>query len=414
MRPELRRLCCWAILWVVVAGCSSESSTAVGVVQSSTTAASTSPTTTSSTTATDSVTTAAPPSSGQPTPTIAPDRVELVLVEIAEVSAPVAFVQQPGSAELFVAEKAGRVRNLSTDSVVLDISGEVSSGNEQGLLGMTFSPEGLHLFVNFTDRAGDTLVRRYDVDGSTVDAGSIVDVIAVDQPRSNHNGGHLVFGPDQYLYIGLGDGGGGGDPSENGQNPNTLLGSMLRIIPTDDGYEIPPDNPFAQGGDGSPEVFMWGLRNPWRYSFDPENGDLWIADVGQDRFEEIDVLRAADGGGNGANLGWNDLEGYETYRGGSAPEGHIPPRAAYAQTEGRCSVTGGEVYRGAAIPSLVGTYVFGDFCTGEIFGVSASGNATAFELNIDHVSELSSFASDSAGELYAISLGGTIFRIDAA
>jgi glucose/arabinose dehydrogenase len=411
VRPARLRGWWGAILLVVVAACSSGTRTDADVAPPTTAASISS---LSDESVVTGPTTGAPTTSLPPGPTIAADQVELALVQIAEVSSPVAFVQRPGSAELFVAEKAGRVRNLSTNTVVLDIAGEVSTGNEQGLLGMAFSPEGGQLFVNFTDRSRDTVVRRYDVDGSTVDAGSIVDVIRVDQLRSNHNGGHLVFGPDHYLYIGLGDGGGGGDPGENGQNPNTLLGSMLRIIPTDDGYDIPPDNPFAGGGDGAPEVFMWGLRNPWRYSFDPDNGDLWIGDVGQDRFEEVDVVRAAEGGGNGANLGWNELEGSEPYRGGSAPDGHTQPRVAYAQTDGRCSVTGGEVYRGAAIPSLVGTYVFGDFCTGEIFGVAASGDATMFELDIDHVSELSSFATDSAGELYAISLGGTIFRVDAA
>lgn len=418
MRRILLLVC--VVSGLVLAGCSSDtaSDTPTGSDSSPATgpASSTAPTSTdSSTTKTDTpATTEVPTTQPAPTTTSPPSTVpleslELQLEPIAQLDRPVAFAQRPGTTDLFVAEKGGQVQNISTEAEVLDVSAEVSSGNEQGLLGMAFSPDGAQLFINFTDRSGNTIVRWYGMDGATVDATSAVDIIEVDQERANHNGGNLAFGPDGYLYIGLGDGGGGGDPGSNGQNPRTLLGSMLRIEPTDDGYSIPADNPFADGADGAPEVFMWGLRNPWRYSFDAANGDLWIGDVGQDRFEEVDVVRA--GAQSGANLGWNQLEGFEPYRDGFAPVDSTPPIAAYAQAGGRCSVTGGAVYRGSEVPSLVGTYVFGDYCTGEILGLDAEGDGTIVPLLIDRVDQLASFGVDAAGELYPVSLGGTVYRV---
>ncbi|MCB0995791.1 MAG: PQQ-dependent sugar dehydrogenase, partial [Acidimicrobiales bacterium] len=229
----------------------------------------------------------------------------LRLVPVGEVATPVAMANRAGSASLWIAEKRGVVRRLDetgADPVpVLDLSTRVSGGNEQGLLGLTFSPDGSRLYVDFTDTTGATNVVEYTMSGDIAGTETERTLLVVDQPAANHNAGALAFGPDGYLYVTLGDGGGGGDPFATGQDPGTLLGSILRLDPLADvaPYGIPPDNPFIDGG-GRPEVFLYGVRNPWRISFDRSTGDLWIADVGQGDIEEIDVAYAADGGGLGA------------------------------------------------------------------------------------------------------------------
>ena len=371
---------------------------------------------TTSLTPTTSNESSAPPETATTDPAEPPvplDRLRLDLEVVAELNRPVGLAPRPDSDALFAVEQRGRLVSVGTDgsiTTILDISDEVSGGNEQGLLGLAFSTEG-ELYVNFTDRSGATVVDRLLLDGEVVEGRERI--MRVEQMRSNHNGGHLAFGPDGYLYIGLGDGGGGGDPGDHGQNPATLLGSMLRIDVSagGEGYVIPPDHPLADGRLGAPEAFAIGLRNPWRYSFDPANGDLWIADVGQDRYEEVTLLRASSGGGNGANLGWNEMEGAEPYRAGSPPEGHVAPIAAYAQQAGRCSVTGGEVYRGSRLPDLQGVYLFGDFCTGEIFGITGEAGGDIVVLDIPVVAELTSFGIDGAGELLALSRRGEVLRI---
>ncbi|MFT7476088.1 MAG: glucose/arabinose dehydrogenase [Verrucomicrobiales bacterium] len=266
------------------------------------------------------------------------------------------------------------------------------------------------LFINVTDRGGDTVISRFAMVDSVADVESEEVLLTIPQPRANHNGGQLAFGPDGYLYIGMGDGGGGGDPGDHGQNPKTLLGSILRIdVDTAEGYIIPPDNPFSDGE--APEVFVWGIRNAWRFGFDSVTGDLWIGDVGQDRFEEVTVLRAAEGSGNGANLGWNEAEGAEPYRGGTIPDDHVGPVIAYGHASDRCSITGGEVYRGDDIAELKGTYIYGDFCTGEVFGFRVDESTEPARLDLRAVSLLSSFGLDAAGEIYALSGSGGVFRI---
>ena len=256
---------------------------------------------------------------------------------------------------------------------------------------------------------GSEMCIRDSMDGDAADPSSVETLMTIPQPRTNHNGGHLAFGPDGFLYIGMGDGGGAGDPQGNGQNQDTLHGAVLRIdVSSSSGYRVPPSNPFSQGG--APEVFVWGIRNAWRFGFDSDSGDLWIGDVGQDRMEEITVLRAASGGGNGANLGWNLTEGSGSFR-GDAPSGHVAPIVSYGHSNGRCSVTGGEVYRGSAIAELAGTYVYGDFCSGEVFGIRADGSGEETRLDIPIVSQLTSFGLDASGEIYALSRAGGIFRV---
>ena len=385
-----------------------DDSTTTEAPGTTTTETTTSTTTSTTTTTTTTTTTAAP---------VEPlESLDLDIQRIAVLSSPVDLAFRPGTNDLFIVEQRGRIVRLPNGNAedadtTLDIRGQVSLGNEQGLLGLAFSPDGSDLFINFTDGAGATNIARYDMAGDTADQSSVEIVLNIPQPAANHNGGQLAFGPDGFLYIGTGDGGGGGDPFANGQNPNTLLGSILRIdVSGASGYTVPSNNPFVGGG-GAPEVFSWGIRNAWRFGFDSANGDLWIGDVGQDRFEEVTVLRAGSGGGNGANLGWNATEGAESFRGGATPAGHVPPIVTYGHANGRCSITGGQVYRGSAIPSLSGVYLYGDFCSGEVFGFQAEGSDRAIRLNIPVVSQLTSFGLDANGEAYVLSRAGGVFRI---
>ena len=289
----------------------------------------------------------------------------------------------------------------------LDIRGSVSLGNEQGLLGLAFSPDGGRLYTNHTNTSGTTVITRYTMSGTSATAAEVL--LTVSQPFGNHNGGQLAFGPDGFLYIGMGDGGSSGDPQGNGQNPNSLHGSILRIdVSGASGYTIPSSNPFVDGG-GAPEVFIWGIRNAWKFGFDPANGDLWIADVGQDRQEEVTVLRS--GTGSGANLGWNLVEGTESFRGLAAPAGHVGPIIAYSHGSGRCSITGGEVYGGSGIPGFAGTYVYGDFCTGEVFGFRTNGNGNPQRLDLAAIDQLTGFGVDLNGEIFILSRSGGVFKL---
>jgi glucose/arabinose dehydrogenase len=291
---------------------------------------------------------------------------------------------------------------------------------EQGLLGIEFSPDGGTLYVSYSLAPdGDSRVDAYTMAGDEVDTGSRRELLAVEQPYANHNGGDLAIGPDGYLYIGLGDGGSGGDPEGNGQDTQVLLGKILRVDPDRpaDGkeYGIPADNPFADGADGAPEVWLYGVRNPWRFSFDAETGDLWIADVGQESIEEIDLLPAADGGGKGANLGWNEMEGAHPFEDGTNPDGGVLPLFEFDHGDGGCAVTGGVVYRGTAIPELAGAYLFTDYCDGRLRGVRAGDGQVVEEHTFDaEGTELVSFGEDAEGEVYVLSLDGTIYRVEAA
>lgn len=333
-----------------------------------------------------------------------------------------------GTARLFVVEQPGRIRLIHNGQVLatpfLDITPLVESGgSEQGLLSIAFPPDFADsrlFYVYYTARrgegVGDNTIARYRVsadDPNRADPESGETLIAVPDSRRNHNGGLLLFGPDGYLYAGLGDGGGGGDPDGNGQNPATLLGSLLRIDPRPaGGYAIPDGNPFADSGEGAPEVWAWGLRNPWRFSFDRETGDLFIADVGQNAIEEIDFLPAGTPGGT--NFGWNVMEGTTCYLEASCDTtGLTLPVAEYTHEFG-CSVTGGYVYRGVLEPELDGVYLFGDFCSGLVWGMGrdASGAWVVSE-PVETGLGISSFGEDAEGELYLVAISGEIFRIAA-
>jgi glucose/arabinose dehydrogenase len=349
--------------------------------------------------------------------------IELTLTEVAEADTPTALVARPGTSTVYVAEREGRVRpmtDLTVGEPVLDISDDVVTNAEQGLLGIEFSPDGGTLYVSYSLAPdGHTRVDAYTMAGEEVDTASRRELLAVEQPYDNHNGGDLAIGPDGYLYFGLGDGGSAGDPHGHGQDTQALLGKVLRIDPSrpagGEEYGIPADNPFADGADGAPEVWLYGVRNPWRFSFDAATGDLWIADVGQESIEEIDLLPAADGGGRGANLGWNEMEGAHPFGGGSNPEGAVLPLFEFDHSEGGCAITGGVVYRGVAIPALTGAYLFTDYCDGRLRGVRANGTQVVEEHTFDaEAGDLVSFGEDADGEVYVLSLDGTIYRVDQA
>lgn len=314
---------------------------------------------------------------------------------------------------LFVLEQEGRILVVTDGQVretpALDIANRVRSGGEKGLLGLAFHPKfssNRRLLLNYTRQADSATViaeYRWPADRDTIDREERV-ILVIAQPYGNHNGGMLAFGPDQYLYIGMGDGGSGGDPENRAQDPQELLGKFLRIdVNRFPPYAIPPDNPFVQGP-GKPEIFALGLRNPWRFSFDRQTGDLWAADVGQNKWEEVNIIQ------KGKNYGWRLLEGSHCYNPPTNCEtvpNLVHPVTEYGHEQGRCSITGGYVYRGKQLPELAGTYVFGDFCTGEIWGYR--NGLTTLLLKTDL--QISSFGEDQEGELYVVGYQGKIFRI---
>jgi glucose/arabinose dehydrogenase len=354
-----------------------------------------------------------PAASPSRAPGLADASIELRRVAVLE--QPVAMAVRPGDPALYVAEKVGRVVALDEGGEarpVLDLRGRVSLGSEQGLLGLAFSPEGDFLYVDLTDLQGDTRVLEFAVTDTGVNPGSERQILFVDQPFSNHNGGQLAFGPDGYLYIALGDGGSAGDPDDNAESLGTLLGKVLRIQPRGSGegrYQIPPDNPFVGRANARPEIWAYGLRNPWRFSFDRESGDLWIGDVGQGTWEEVDVEPVGSGGG--VDYGWDRLEGTHPYEGGPVDDA-VPPVYEYPHDGGVCAVTGGYVYRGEEIPALRGAYVFGDFCRGRLEAfLLRDGEARGHRALGPVVENLASFGEDAEGELYALSLSGPVYRL---
>jgi len=341
---------------------------------------------------------------------------------------PVAMVPAPGdSGDWYVVEQGGRVLRVPADPSatevreVLDLSDRVSrwNGNEDGLLGLAVHPDfdqNGEIVVNYTAGTGDdarTVVSRLvSADGGeSFDADAETVILEVPQPYSNHNGGHVLFGPDGLLYVGLGDGGSAGDPQDNAQDPDALLGKMLRLdIDGGSPYAIPSDNPYADGAEGAPEIYALGLRNPWRYSFDRETGALWVGDVGQDEWEEVDIVEL------GGNYGWNVKEGSSCYpRGNDCPGPYLDPVVEYSHREGD-SITGGVVYRGAAIPELAGTYLYADAYQGKLWGLFFDEAGVAAPELLGTVSGFPvHFAEDADGEVYVVDyLDGNVFRIDPA
>jgi glucose/arabinose dehydrogenase len=329
-----------------------------------------------------------------------------------------------GSGRLFIIEQEGRIlivkNNVLRRDPFLDIRDRVGCCGERGLLSMTFPPgyaQKQHFYINYTNRSGDTVVSRFRTTGDPdrADVGSEEVILTVKQPFANHNGGQLAFGPDGYLYIGMGDGGAANDPFGNGQKPSTLLGKLLRIDveSKEKPYGIPPFNPFVGRSGMLPEIWALGLRNPWRFSFDRKTGDLFIADVGQNRHEEVNVQPSSSRGGE--NYGWNVMEGMHCFRSRTCDSaGLVLPVVEYGHKVG-CSVTGGMIYRGKAILPLDGIYVYGDYCSGRIWGLKKSGERWISTQLADTELSISTFGEDESGELYVADHdSGSIYLITAA
>ena len=326
-----------------------------------------------------------------------------------------------GSGRLFIVQQNGIIRTVNNSAlnpmVLLDIRSKTNARGEQGLLGLAFPPgfsDKQYFYVNYTNLGGNTVISRFRVSSNpdVADPMSEQVVMIISQPFRNHNGGQLRFGPDGYLYIGTGDGGSGNDPLNSGQTSGTLLGKMLRIDVESDlsRYRIPPDNPFAGDAAFRPEIWALGLRNPWRYSFDRLTDDLWIGDVGQNRAEEIDFQPGDSPGGE--NYGWRLMEGFECLNPGCPTQGLVLPVVEYGRAAG-CSVTGGHVYRGVRSPGLRGTYLYGDFCTGNIWGITRENGEFVNRLLLASGRPISTFGEDEAGEVYLADYSsGEILRVD--
>jgi glucose/arabinose dehydrogenase len=351
-----------------------------------------------------------------PPPRLAVERVAAGLTLPLHLTAP----PLPGDARLFVVEQSGRIRIVRNGTLVarpfLDIVARVGSGGERGLLSLAFHPryaENGWFFVNYTDRNGDTRVERYRVsdDPDVADPASAALVLGVPQPYANHNGGHILFGPDGMLYVGMGDGGSGGDPHGNGQDLGTLLGKVLRLdVDRAEPYAVPPDNPFVNRRGARGEIWAYGLRNPWRLAFDRPSGLLYIADVGQNRWEEVNVQPAALAG---LNYGWSRMEGDHCF---GLPfclkGGLVRPALEYGHDEG-CSITGGLVYRGRRLPGLRGHYFYSDYCTGFLRSFSYADGAVVgrYTWDVGPLGAVLSFGEDADGELYVLSASGTVYRL---
>ena len=344
---------------------------------------------------------------------------------------PLYLATAPGdNSRLFIVEKGGLIRIIKNGTLLgipfLDILNLVSTGSEQGLLGLAFDPNYIangRFYASYTDTAGDSRIVRYLVSGNPDVAQPAPDrvLLTIDQPFANHNGGDIVFGPDGYLYIGMGDGGSGNDPQGNGQDLTDLLGSLLRIDVRPQGdYTVPGDNPFISQPAARPELWDFGLRNPWRFSFDRETGDLYIADVGQNAREEINVAPAAQGGGKGLNYGWNIMEGTlctPEVNPDCSKTGLTLPVLDYDHSSGNCSVTGGYVYRGSAIPEIRGTYFYADYCAGWVKSFVYRNGAATDPKDWESLrpgGNITSFGEDGQGELYILTSQGGVYRIIAA
>jgi glucose/arabinose dehydrogenase len=351
-----------------------------------------------------------------------------VPVALATVASGLAFplylTTPAGDPRLFIVEKGGTIRIVQNGALLpapfLDISAKVSTGGEQGLLGLAFDPQYAsngRFVVHYTDVAGDTQVSWFRVspDPNVADAASELLILSADQPFANHNGGQVLFGPDGYLYVMLGDGGSAGDPGNRAQSLADLLGSILRIQPLEaGGYSVPADNPFAGTPDALPEIWSYGLRNPWRVDFDPATGDLYIADVGQRQWEEVSVSPAAAGAGRGANFGWRIMEGPECFATSPCDQTGLElPVVSYGHDKG-CSITGGLLYRGSAIPALQGHYFYSDYCSGLVRSFRLEDGAAVDQYSWPSLEPgvgILSFGRDAAGELYLLGTNGAAYRI---
>lgn len=342
----------------------------------------------------------------------------LVLDPIGSFEAPLEVVARAGDDRTFVVQQGGQVV-AGDGTVVLDISDLTEADGEQGLLGAAFHPSRPLVYVHYSNLDGDSVIAEYEIDSDTAvaDAQTHRKVLVVAQPYENHNGGELVFGPDNMLYLGLGDGGLADDPVRSALDLSSPLGKILRFDPTPSGsssYTVPADNPFVDVADAEPTIWSYGLRNPWKFSFDAVTGDLWIADVGQNQWEEINHAAATEGAdaGRGLSFGWSAFEGDARFNDDQSEDGHTPPAVTYARADGQCSISGGAVYRGDALPQLDGWFVYGDYCTGTIWGFDTAASAGDREIvELAQAEALAGIAAGGDGELYAVSIAGTVSRL---
>ena len=415
----VRRISLAVAFLLVLAACSEEQpgSEAGPVVVSTSAATSVAPTTNAPETAapTSATPTTEATTTTTTTTTIAPSEIELELVEIARgFEQPVLALSPPGDSRLFILDQPGRIWFIEGDTTELfvDLRDDVIFGGERGLLGLAFHPdfaENGRLFVNYTGgpRSATRIVELQAAgDGRSADADSAQVLLEIEQPARNHNGGMIAFGPDGNLWIATGDGGGADDRFGQGQRADTLLAALLRIdVSTPGEYTIPPDNPFVDGG-GAPEVWSFGLRNPWRFTIDGE--ELYVADVGQNKIEEVNKLSIDDS--RGANFGWPILEGTDCFAGPCDTGGLTDPVVEYSHGDG-CSISGGYVYRGSAIPSLTGHYFYSDWCSGWIRSLSPTGESFEW-FEADGGRNITSFGQDADGEVYVVSAKGSIYLLD--
>jgi glucose/arabinose dehydrogenase len=423
MRPLVRPLLIIVVACLIVAGCAQDEPVdgSPGPTAGATPGATPTPVTPSEPSP------AVSPAPGTPAAGFDPSGLSIELEAVTDgLDAPVAITHPAdGSGRLFVVEQRGTVRIVRDgrleETPLLDIRDRVRSGGEQGLLGLAVHPDAAdaRIFVNYTDRDGDTVVSSFGLtlDGDVADPSSETVLLRIPQPFANHNGGALAFGPDGYLYISTGDGGGGGDPEDAGRRLDTLLAKVLRIDvdatgPDGRPYAIPDDNPFIGVADAAPEIWLTGLRNPWRMSFDRETGDLWLGDVGQGAWEEIDVARAGDGG---LDFGWNRMEGFACFPPGATDcedPAFTLPVAVYGR-DGGCAVVGGYVYRGTAHERLLGGYLFADYCSGMVWAIDAAEEGPTEPTIVGETGRtISAFGQDEAGELFVVDHGtGALLRV---
>ncbi len=345
---------------------------------------------------------------------------DVVATEVLATSQPIGFALRPGDDRLFVIDQDGGIVAVDTDTgaadEVADLRDLTEARGEQGLLGLAFSPDGERAYVNHTDLGGDTVIAEYRLtDDGRFDTGSRRVLLEIEQPYGNHNGGRVVIGPDGMLYIGMGDGGSGGDPQRLATDLTSLHGALLRIDPTpgsDGEYQIPTDNPYLGVEGARPELFSIGLRNPWGFGFDPITGDLWLADVGQNQYEELNLVRARDDGGvagAGVHFGWSAFEGFTEFNDDVAVDDHHQPVLVYEHGDAGCSITGGDVYRNGSIGELESAYLFSDYCSGRLWAFDAESDLKVVLVELERVTAVSRGPDD---ELWVASHTGAIWRID--
>ena len=416
---------CGAITLVMASvACSSDSngvevsgvaSSAAPAVTTAATAAATTPTATGAASTSSTPTDAATTVTTTPVPLGDP---VVTLTQLGTFPQPVEVAWRPTDGLTYVVEQDGQVvimTNSQPGAVALDMTDLTSADGERGLLGLAINAEGTLAYVDYTNNDGNTRIDEYAVGADGIfDPATRREVLGFDQPYPNHNGGDIDFGPDHMLYISAGDGGSGGDPDRRALNLGEWLGKLLRIDPHpsgDAGYTVPPDNPFVGVEGARPEIWAYGLRNPWRISFDRSTGDLWIADVGQGQWEEVDVGWAADGGGRGLNFGWSAMEGNHRFNDDQSADGVTPPIHEYEHVGQDCSISGSALYRGAAIPALVGWYVFADYCSGQVRALQIADRAEVKQVELAKTGSVTAISEGPDGELFVLTSSGQIFAI---